>query len=139
LREQRLVDRGRYCPLSTANYITAKPSLYVLKRAPALPFLPASFLTNIFVCFCWIFFRADSFSTAWHIIIRIFTWQNGIIQIYAWILVAIIMVCSAIAAAVIKAYLYKLESIDGFYPILSGVQIEDSLFCCFHTGYKAIK
>jgi alginate O-acetyltransferase complex protein AlgI len=91
---------------------------YVSKRVPALSFLPASFLTNIFVCFCWIFFRADSFSTAWRIIIRIITWQNGIIQIYAWVVVAIIMVCSAIAAAAIKAYLHKLESIDGFYPIL---------------------
>jgi D-alanyl-lipoteichoic acid acyltransferase DltB (MBOAT superfamily) len=40
----------------------------------ALRFTIAITATNIFVCFCWIFFRAESFSAAREIIIAVFTW-----------------------------------------------------------------
>jgi alginate O-acetyltransferase complex protein AlgI len=89
-----------------------------------LRFLAANLLTNIFVGFSWIFFRADDFSTAGLIIMRIVTWQTGIIQIYAWAIVAmIILLAATIAAAAVKR-LGKPPSpgeedgINGFYPVL---------------------
>ncbi|GHV91662.1 alginate O-acetyltransferase [Spirochaetia bacterium] len=86
-------------------------------------FLAANFFTNLFVCFCWIFFRADSFLTASRIIVRIFTWQTGIIQIYAWVIVAIIIVCAASIVTVVKhqanvSAADESVQINGFYPIL---------------------
>ncbi|GHU54236.1 alginate O-acetyltransferase [Spirochaetia bacterium] len=86
-------------------------------------FVTANLLTNLFVCFCWIFFRADSFLTASQIIARIFTWQTGIIQIYAWVIVAIIIVCAASIVTVLKHHANVSAAddsvqINGFYPIL---------------------
>ncbi|GHV09210.1 alginate O-acetyltransferase [Spirochaetia bacterium] len=86
-------------------------------------FLAANILTNIFVGLCWIFFRADNFSTAGLMIIRIVTWQRGIIQIYAWVIVGITVVGIAAITAAIKAHRKAGASgeaiqIDGFYPIL---------------------
>jgi alginate O-acetyltransferase complex protein AlgI len=80
--------------------------------------LLANILTNIFVCFCWIFFRADNFSKAGIIIKRIITWQNGIIQIYAWVIVSIIIVLSAEIITVLKAHKDSSKKLNGFYIIL---------------------
>ncbi|MDR2815484.1 MAG: MBOAT family protein [Proteiniphilum sp.] len=78
----------------------------------------AVLLTNLFVCFCWILFRADSFSTAGQIIIRIITWQNGIIQIYSWVVAAILILLSATITAIIRAYRTKSGETNGFYVVL---------------------
>jgi alginate O-acetyltransferase complex protein AlgI len=85
-------------------------------------FLTANLLTNTFVCFCWIFFRADSFLTAHQIIAGIVTWKTGIIQVYAWVIVAIIIVCAASIVTVAKhhaciAVTDKPAQINGFYPL----------------------
>jgi alginate O-acetyltransferase complex protein AlgI len=87
-----------------------------------LCYLTANFFTNIFVCFCWIFFRADNFLTATQIIKRILTWQKGIIQIYAWVIVAIFIVFISTLVTVVKNYKTNGNSdfivINGFYPRL---------------------
>jgi alginate O-acetyltransferase complex protein AlgI len=82
----------------------------------------ANIFTNIFVCFCWIFFRSDSFSTAGQIIARIVTWQDGIIQIYAWLVVALFIIIPATIFTVIKNYSASGGNtnhvgINGFYLI----------------------
>jgi alginate O-acetyltransferase complex protein AlgI len=85
--------------------------------------LLANIFTNIFVCFCWIFFRSDNFSTAGQIITRIFTWQDGIIQIYTWLVVALLIIVVATVFAVVRNYSVngrntKPAETNGFYPIL---------------------
>jgi alginate O-acetyltransferase complex protein AlgI len=75
--------------------------------------------TNLFVCFCWIFFRADSFTTAWKIIKRIVLWKDGIIQIYTWVILAMLIVIIASLIALINALKKKSKEIDGFYPLLN--------------------
>ena len=83
-----------------------------------ISYILGNLFTYIFVCICWIFFRADSFSTSGQIISRIFTWQNGIIQIYSWVIVAIIIVIFASIIAALKARKEKSAQVDGFYIVL---------------------
>jgi alginate O-acetyltransferase complex protein AlgI len=93
------------------------------KCVNAFRFLAGNLLTNIFVCFCWIFFRSEDFSTAVQIITRIAAWQDGIIQIYLWVIIAIPLVFAATVVAAIKNHSRPDASgrrggIDGFYPVL---------------------
>ena len=56
--------------------------------------LPAPVLiliNNIFVCLCWIFFRADSFGTALCVLNKIFIWSGGVQQIYFWLIFAVVI------------------------------------------------
>jgi alginate O-acetyltransferase complex protein AlgI len=73
-------------------------------------------LTNVFIAFCWIFFRAESFTIAWEILYGILTWQEGVVQLYVWVFAALIMVCAGAYAACIKKQ--KNERTCGFYPVL---------------------
>ena len=73
--------------------------------------------TNIFVAFCWIFFRSDSFETAAALIAGILTWQDGIVQIYAWSIIAVFVVIMGTVYAIIKNT--NQAQIDGVYPILN--------------------
>ena len=75
--------------------------------------------TFLFVSFSWIFFRADSFSTAWQIINGIFCLQEGIIQPFAWSIVAIIILAIATAIAIVKSRRQNLQETIGFVPILN--------------------
>jgi alginate O-acetyltransferase complex protein AlgI len=88
-----------------------------------LCFITSVFFTNVFVCFCWVFFRAENFHAASQIITGIFTWQNGVIQIYVWVIAAIVIVFTSTIAAVLASYKtkgsnYEVE-INGFYPKLN--------------------
>lgn len=56
--------------------------------------LPAPVLiliNNIFVCLCWIFFRADRFGTALCVLNKIFIWSGGVQQIYFWLIFAVVI------------------------------------------------
>jgi alginate O-acetyltransferase complex protein AlgI len=81
-------------------------------------------LLNQYICLFFLdIFRADSFSTASNLIIRMITWQNGITQIYVWVIVAVPIVFIATLSALIKHRLRlngsdTATTIDGFYPIL---------------------
>ena len=87
------------------------------KERPVLRLLwiPATFL---FISFTWIFFRADSFATAWIIIQRIFTLQNGIRQPYMWSFAALAALTAGTIAAAIRAKKTGTET-NGYYPILN--------------------
>ena len=76
-------------------------------------------LTNIFVCFCWIFFRAENFSTAWLIIYRIVFFKTGIIHIYSWFIVALVILFSGTMVAVKYSIRNKMPDVNGFYPLLN--------------------
>jgi alginate O-acetyltransferase complex protein AlgI len=76
-------------------------------------------LTNVFICLCWIFFRADSFDTAWVILYRIVTFKDGIIQPYTWFFIALGVVIIASGVALIKKRKDNTKEASGFYPILN--------------------
>jgi alginate O-acetyltransferase complex protein AlgI len=91
------------------------------KFAAALSAAAANIASNTFVCFCWIFFRADTFTTAREIITGIVTWQDGIIQLYAWAIIAIMFVIIGTLWVIWKQRRVEraAKQIDGFYPILN--------------------
>ncbi len=67
--------------------------LFMKKKAGRLH-LPAVFpiaLNNVFVCLCWVFFRAENFSIALAVLKKIFIWSDGIQQIYAWLIFALVI------------------------------------------------
>lgn len=73
-------------------------------------------LTYLFISFTWIFFRADSFPTAWCFLQGIFTLQNGIVQHYFWAYVSIAAVLIATFCAVRRGRKNGDSVISGFYP-----------------------
>jgi alginate O-acetyltransferase complex protein AlgI len=87
--------------------------------AATLHFIAAITGTNIFVCFCWIFFRAESFSAACNIIAAVLTWQDGIIQPYIWTFIAFGLLIAAFITAIVKHGKNSGRGqVDGFYPVL---------------------
>jgi alginate O-acetyltransferase complex protein AlgI len=73
--------------------------------------------TFLFISFTWIFFRSDSFSTAWMVIKGIFTFQNGIRQPFAWTFVSFAFLIASTLAAEHKAK-NEMTNTNGYYPIL---------------------
>lgn len=45
--------------------------------------------TNVFVCLCWVFFRAESFQLAGEILQKLFWWTPGVTHVYVWSLLAL--------------------------------------------------
>lgn len=80
------------------------------------------FVTYIYVCFCWIFFRATNLSDAGTILTRIFTFKNGVTQIFSWSIIAIIILILGEIYAYIKSKKNK-SQIDGFYIIMDLTKI----------------
>ena len=60
-------------------------------RRARIPAAAAILINNIFVCLCWVFFRAESFDSALTILRKIFFWSSGIEQMYTWLFVAVIL------------------------------------------------
>ncbi|MBQ6268248.1 MAG: MBOAT family protein [Clostridia bacterium] len=73
--------------------------------------------TFLFITFTWIFFRADSFSTAWIVIKGIFTLQDGIRQPFTWSIVALVLLVACSIAAEVKSR--GEQTTNGYYPILN--------------------
>jgi alginate O-acetyltransferase complex protein AlgI len=71
-------------------------------------------VTYVFVCFCWIFFRAENFEVAKNVILGIVTWQSGIMYISFWTILGIICVFVSTLCACIRSLVKKTE-IEGFY------------------------
>lgn len=87
-------------------------------------------LTDIFVCFCWIFFRAGSMEEAGLVLRQLFSFRTGVTHIYSWSIVALILVIVATFAAMIRHRSIQKEQsdknrtaagfwIDGYYPVLN--------------------
>lgn len=83
-------------------------------------------ITYIFVCFCWIFFRADSLSQASQIIKAIITMKDGIDFPYIWTMIAVVIAITSAVVAFIKS-----KKIDSFYPVLNLKKIPGLI--CFIT------
>lgn len=86
-------------------------------------FITSVIVLNIFVTFCWIFFRADSFSTAFTVIKRIALMEPGIVYPHFWTFLALfcVLVCSGIAIVHSMKKPNREKScsfIDGFYCLL---------------------
>lgn len=75
--------------------------------------------TYIMVCLGWIFFRAEDFTTAFSIYKRIFVWSDGILQIYSWSIVSVVIVLVATLVAFVSAKKKNEKTVSGFYPILN--------------------
>ncbi len=73
--------------------------------------------TYVFVCICWVFFRAENFMIARDVLMKMFVWSDGITQIFSWSIFSIVMVVVAMAVAVIKAKRNNEKTINGFYPV----------------------
>ena len=74
-------------------------------------------LTYVFVCVCWVFFRAESFSVAVDVLSKMFIWSDGITQIFSWSIFSIVIVIVATIVAVVKAKKNNSKEINGFYPV----------------------
>ena len=72
-------------------------------------------MTNLFVCFCWIFFRADNINTAITVISRIFTFSRGITHIYSWTLFALVL----LVICHVSAYCHSKQRgcFEGYYKV----------------------
>ncbi len=73
-------------------------------------------VTYLYVCFCWIFFRAEDFNKAWEIICGIVLWQKGVLQISTWSILATIVVIVGYLTVVFRKK--RENEIDGFYPVM---------------------
>lgn len=75
-------------------------------------------VTNMFISFTWIFFRADTFDKAWMVIKGIVTFQNGIVQPFFWSFLGIALVILCTIFALIKAKSDAATAVNGFYPVM---------------------
>lgn len=80
-------------------------------------------LTDMFVLFCWIFFRAESLGQAVAVLAQLFGMRAGVRHIYSWSIVALVLVAVSTLVAVIASYRENGQgrvsgTVDGFYPVL---------------------
>lgn len=75
-------------------------------------------ITYCFVCLCWVFFRADSLSSAFLVLQKIFFWQDGVVQIFSWSVFAIILLFLCEIVAWLRSHCLGEKQINGFYWIL---------------------
>ena len=75
-------------------------------------------VTYIFVCVCWVFFRAPDFQIAMDVLTKMFIWTNGITQIFSWSIFGIIGVAICTLLAYVKAKSNNQTHINGYYAIL---------------------
>jgi alginate O-acetyltransferase complex protein AlgI len=59
--------------------------------------------TYVFVCFCWVFFRAQDFGEAIAVLRRIPAWNDGVTHAYFWSIVAIIVLIVGTFTAIAHA------------------------------------
>lgn len=55
--------------------------------------------TNLFVTLCWVVFRAQNFENAMDVLSRLFVYHDGIMHVYSWFIVAVILVVAATLTA----------------------------------------
>ena len=78
----------------------------------------AVFLTYVFTCICWVFFRAENLTIAIDVLKRMLIWESGISQMYSWSFFAIAVVIGWTIIAVIKSKKSGFNKTEDFYPIL---------------------
>lgn len=93
--------------------------LKATKGKSILPAFVSVLLNNIFVCLCWVFFRAESFGVAMDVFIKIFVWSNGVQQIYSWLIFALAVEVIYVVWCAIKSKKTDSETrfkLNAFYP-----------------------
>ncbi len=75
-------------------------------------------VTYIFVCLCWVFFRADNFTIAIDVLKKMFVWSGGITQIFSWAVFGIVVLLIATTVAVLRSKKNNEKYVNGFYPLL---------------------
>lgn len=86
------------------------------RRKPQRHRFPRILGTFLFITFTWIFFRADSFSTAWAVLAGIVTLQDGIRHPFFWSFVALALLGIHTARACLRTAPGK--PVHDEYPIL---------------------
>jgi alginate O-acetyltransferase complex protein AlgI len=89
------------------------------KKGTVVGSLIAGVLTYIFVCICWVFFRAENFDIALDVLHRMFIWENGITHIFSWTVFSIAVVVISSIVAWYKSKKNGNAIINGFYPIMN--------------------
>jgi alginate O-acetyltransferase complex protein AlgI len=96
--------------------------LYASKRksktGTSLGTVASILLTYCFVCICWVFFRAPTFSVAMDVLSRLFIWKRGITQIFVPALFGIVLLLVSTLFAVLKSKQAGEKRVNGFYLIL---------------------
>ena len=75
-------------------------------------------VTYVFVCICWVFFRAENLQVAWDVLTRMFCFTGGITHVYSWALFAIGVMIIGHVVAWLHSRKQGSKQVDGFYPIL---------------------
>jgi len=89
------------------------------KKKNILTSLFSVIATYLFVCVCWVPFRSTNTSVTLEIIKRMFIWQNGIIHIYSWTIIALFVLLVGTVVAIVNSKKNNCKIISGFYPILN--------------------
>lgn len=76
-------------------------------------------ITYLFVCVCWVPFRSNSIAVTFEVLKRMFVWQNGILHIYTWSILAFVVMLVSTLVAIVNSRRENSLTISGFYPILS--------------------
>ena len=77
------------------------------------------FVTFSFVCFAWIFFRAETFDVAWQVVKGIFTMQDGVMQMFSWTFVSVVVLLVATLCAAVRSKKRAEKAITGYYPTVN--------------------
>ena len=88
------------------------------KKPTVLAGVFSAIVTYVFVCVCWVFFRAENIRVALDVLHRMFVWENGITQIFVWTIFAVVVMVVTHTIAWFKSKKNGLATIEGYYPIL---------------------
>jgi alginate O-acetyltransferase complex protein AlgI len=91
-------------------------------------------ITYVFVCICWVPFRSTDTTKTFEILKRIFIWQDGILQISSWSLLAIFVLVVGTVAAVISSKKKAEKNVSGFYPMLKPEKFTSLLLLFLFIG-----
>ena len=93
--------------------------MFARKKNGIIVQLLRMFGTFAFICFTWIFFRAENFTVAWNVIKGIFTLQDGIVQMFSWSFVALVSIFVCSIVPIIRSHERDMERVSGFYPVVN--------------------
>ena len=93
------------------------------KKSTKIGSLISIAVTFAFTSFCWIFFRADSFSKAVDVIAQIVNFSDGVTQPYFWLIFSLVVYVVALLVAKKKGKSEQtkkmnLSTMEGVYPIM---------------------
>ena len=81
--------------------------------------------TFLFVSFCWIFFRAESFLSAIDVVVRMFSFKAGVCQPYLWLIFTLALYFACVFAAyrkskdkIVDMKKKNRSKVEGFYLVM---------------------